>query len=107
MIYYLRQGGLMPGPQHEEIRVDGALFTMWRSVSIASRPPSPIGRFGGRLNSGREASLAEAALAAEKAGDFVVTPKPDAVVESVELGGGGAAGGRARPGGGTLGTIAC
>jgi hypothetical protein len=64
---------------------DGA-FSMWRSVSMASNPLSPIGRFAGQLDAQTHAQLQKAAEAAEAAGDVHITPVPDAAIETFQVG---------------------
>jgi hypothetical protein len=87
MIRYLRQGGLMPAPQHEVLQIEeDGRFTMWRSVSIASKPPSArIGRFAGTLRPEQAAAVSEAARTVPLPGDDRPLPPPDSVVETLEL----------------------
>src|SRR5437762_6183310 len=86
MIIYQRTGGLRPPPNNEKLHLnDEAAFTLWRSVGLASIPPSPIGRFGGALAGDLHARLQAAAQAAAAVGNLVIRPRPDSVLESIEL----------------------
>jgi hypothetical protein len=87
-INYSRSGGFQPPPDHETLFIDaGGTFSMWRSVSMASNPLSPIGRFAGQLDAQMHARLQAAAAAAAAAGDLRITPVPDAAIETFQVGG--------------------
>ncbi len=72
----LRREGGSPPPDHEVLTVHAdASFTLWRTMAHASRPPSPVGRFSGRLPARREAQLRAAVDACRRA-DPVDQPLP-------------------------------
>ena len=85
-VRYRRGGGRRPPPDREvlDIASDGS-FTMWRSNGSASYPPSPVGRFSGKLSVEDAGQLETLATAAAAAGDLDVTPPPDAAIERIEL----------------------
>lgn len=98
---YTIDGGRRPAPAHERLVVDDdGSFTMWRSMSTLSSPPSPVGRFGGSLSSEARAGLEAAARAAAESGDLAESPPPDAAIQVVHLDGAAASAGvNSRPGG--------
>lgn len=86
IINYQRYGGLRPTPNNEILKIeDDGKFRMWRSVSTASIPPSPIGRFEGKLEAELNAQLWYAADAAAATGDFEIVPLPDSVIDTIKL----------------------
>jgi hypothetical protein len=86
MITYQRKGGLRPPPNNETLRIkEDGTFTLWRSVSLASIPPSPIGRFSGVLAEDLHLQLQDAARTATASGNLAILPRPDSVIESIDL----------------------
>ncbi|MEW5988085.1 MAG: hypothetical protein AB1791_15750 [Chloroflexota bacterium] len=85
-VHYERSGGRLPPRDREilEISEDGS-FTLWRSVGWATHPPTPVGRFAGRLDTETHQALRVAAVAAVAAGDLHLVPKPDAAIETVQV----------------------
>jgi hypothetical protein len=88
VISLTRTGGLRPPPFDERLTVaaDGT-FTMWRSVSMASSLPSPIGSFAGRLDEANLAEIVTAAEAAAAEGSRTWTITPDSPVDVIEVDG--------------------
>ncbi len=88
MIALLRTGG-MRMPQFREvleISEDGA-FEMWRSVSMASALPSPIGRFAGHVPDKQHKALAAAAKRAAAGGSLTSVISPDSPVDRIQVDG--------------------
>jgi hypothetical protein len=85
-ITYSRQGGFMPPRDDEVLHVgtDGTC-NLWRSVGWDTRPPTPVGRFAGRLAADENASLQAEAIAAAQAGAFLQPILPDSPVETVTI----------------------
>ncbi len=51
IVTYRRVGGMQPPPDRELLTIDDdGSFTLWRSVGWATYPPTPVGRFSGRLD---------------------------------------------------------
>ena len=88
LIHYVRAGGRTPPRDRERLAIfkDGT-FWMWRSVSVASQPVTPVGRFAGRLPGPLHQALLRLTETAEKAGPVSLTPPPDASIETLRLGG--------------------
>jgi hypothetical protein len=88
LIQYRRTGGRLPPRDRERLNVypDGS-FEMWRSVGAASRPPSPIGRFMGRVPGDLLHTLTQLAQQAAVSGDLEVKPPPDASVDFIQVAG--------------------
>ena len=87
MIAFRRSGGLRR-PQFDEsleIQDDGS-FELWRSVSSATSPPTPVGRFGGRLDDAQRSDLESAAAEAAAEGPRTWTVVPDSPVDRVRVG---------------------
>ena len=86
MIYYHRSGGFKPPQDNEllEINSDGT-FSMWRSVGWATYPPSPIGQFGGQLDSNKTVQLQPLVEAAAGSGNLEMMISPDSPIETIEL----------------------
>jgi hypothetical protein len=99
VIALTRAGGMRLPQLHEilEIGDDGA-FSMWRSVGKASQPPTPIGRFGGRLSGEQLTALAETARRAAAEGSRTWLISPDSPVDRLEADGASAALGIHDPG---------
>jgi hypothetical protein len=61
MLEYRRTGGRQPS-DFEVLRVgDDGAFTLWRTIAVASNPPTPIGRFAGSLSEDEAGPLRDAA----------------------------------------------
>ena len=88
MIVLSRTGGMRPPQFREllEIDTDGT-FARWRSVSMASALPSPIGRFAGSLEAPELTGLTEAAAGAVGAGSRSWLISPDSPVDRLEVDG--------------------
>ena len=87
VVDYVRKGGVMP-PNDESLHIaDDGSFTMWRSASTASIPPSPVGEFAGKLTQPQHEQLAAAASLLDAAGDLSLTPPPGAVIETIRVAG--------------------
>jgi hypothetical protein len=69
-----------------EVYPDGS-FELWRSVSVASQPATPVGRFQGQVPEGLFNALVRQASAAASAGDLTVVPPPDASLDHIQLAG--------------------
>jgi hypothetical protein len=85
-LVFRREGGLPP-PDHEvlTLRADGS-FQLWRTIARASRPPSPVGRFGGRLDDAQWSGLARLIDTCRRAPAVELSLPPDAAREKVVLG---------------------
>ncbi len=83
-----RSGGMRPPQYREILEIQGdGTFRMWRSVSLASGLPSPVGRFSGVLPADTLAVLRRAASAAAKDGSRSLTVSPDSPVDVLEADG--------------------
>jgi len=88
VIALLRNGG-MRKPQFREVLEidDNGAFRMWRSVSMASALPSPIGRFGGHLPDSRLRELTTAAGQAAADGSRTWVVRPDSPIDRIQADG--------------------
>lgn len=86
LVRYSRTGGRLPPRDRERLLVypDGA-FDMWRSISTASLPPSPVGQFRGQLPPALLAELQSHVASAARAGDMQVIPPPDAAIDCIQI----------------------
>ena len=83
---YHRHGGFRHTPNNEKLQIeDDGSFSMWRSVGVASIPPSLIGRFEGKLETELNTRLWDLAEAVTATGDLRVVPPPDSVIEDIVL----------------------
>jgi hypothetical protein len=85
-VIFRRQGG-MPPPDHEVLSIgtDGS-FDLWRTIARASRPPSPVGHFTGRLDGDEWSQLAQTIDACRRAPTIELALPPDAAQDKVVLG---------------------
>jgi hypothetical protein len=82
-----RAGGLRPPLFCEVLAVrDDGSFDLWRSVSMASTPLSPIGRFGGTVDEAARAELSDTAERAAAEGSRSWTVTPDSPVDTIDVG---------------------
>lgn len=87
-VTYFRSGGWQPPRDNETLQIDnGGEFTMWRSIGWAAYPPTPVGRFKGKLAKEEWTALQSEIAAATSAGDLQVPLLPDSAVEEIELDG--------------------
>jgi hypothetical protein len=95
LVHYTRTGGRLPPRDRERLTIfaDGS-FEMWRSVGAASQPPSPVGRFQGRVPGELFKTLEQQAAGAGTAGDLAVMPPPDAAIDRIQVAGAQASMGR-------------
>jgi hypothetical protein len=85
-VTYRRQGGTPP-PDFEQLDLPGdGTFSLWRTIARASRPPSPVGRFRGRLDGPRRQAVDAAVAACAKAGAVALGPPAGAALDKVTLG---------------------
>jgi hypothetical protein len=88
VIRLLRSGGLRQPRHHEVLEiVDDGTFTMWRSVSMGTPLPAPIGRFAGRVAQTDLQALTEAAQRAAAEGSRKWRVTPDSPVDRFEVDG--------------------
>jgi len=82
----------MRPPQFRELLeiADDGTFTMWRSVSMASELPSPIGRFAGHVAEVEQMELVVAAKRAADEGSQTRVVTPDSPVDRFGADGAGA-----------------
>lgn len=86
VILLRRTGGLRLQPLDETLEInDDGSFSMWRSVSAASRLPSPVGRFAGRLSNEQRATVEAAADTAASEGSRTWRVVPDSPVDRVRV----------------------
>ena len=85
----LRRTGGMRMPQFREVLEvgDDGAFRMWRSVSMASALPSPIGRFAGQLPDDRRRELFTATGQAAGEGSRKWNIRPDSPIDQIEADG--------------------
>ena len=87
-IIYTIDGGRRPAPAHERLEIsDDGAFTMWRSLSTMSTPPSAVGRFAGSVPADALRQIQQAASEASGAGDLAQPVPPDGAVQVVQLDG--------------------
>jgi hypothetical protein len=87
IIRYARSGGHPPPPDREILTIDGdGSYTMWRSIGSAVHPPSPVGRFTGKLDAQTLESLKTAIEAVSLEGDLVIKLKPGSAVVNIDTG---------------------
>jgi hypothetical protein len=65
---------------------DDGSYRLWRTIARASQPPSPVGRFIGRLPSDRWEKLRRTVESCRKAEPVELSLPPDAAREKVVLG---------------------
>lgn len=83
---YQRGGGLAQPPDYELLEVeDDGNFRMWRSVGWATVPPTPVGLFGGSIETADLVRLRQECAAASRAGDLSMRMQPGIPVESIEI----------------------
>jgi hypothetical protein len=88
MISVTRTGGMRPPRFHEWLDIaDDGTFQMWRSVGTATLPPTPIGRFAGRLSNTQRESLEKASRGAVGEGSREWSPLPDSPVDRLQVNG--------------------
>jgi hypothetical protein len=88
MIELRRAGGMRPPRFAETLDIrDYGTFAMWSSVSIASGPPTPIGKFGGELAAAAREKVAAASAAAIADGSRTWKVLPDSPVDMVSVDG--------------------
>jgi hypothetical protein len=82
---FRREGG-RPPPDHEVLTVaaDGS-YRLWRTIARASQPPSPVGRFAGRLPGDRWEQLHRVIDSCGKAEPIELSLPADAAREQVVL----------------------
>jgi hypothetical protein len=86
LVKLARRGGRKPPRDNELLTVeDDGSFTLWRSVGWTTQPPTPVGRFAGRLAGEEWERLRAEVAAAQQAGDLQMTPRPDSSVDAIEL----------------------
>jgi hypothetical protein len=85
-MHYRKTGGFPP-PDNEvlDIEPDGS-FRLWRTNARASRPPTPVGRFAGRVPGPELGELQAAAAACRPIEPPTASLIPDAAVESITVG---------------------
>jgi hypothetical protein len=85
-ISYYRVGGFMPPPDNEQLEIVGdGSFTLWRSVGWTTQPPTPVGRFAGKLDGEQNAALQREAQEAADAGNLNILLKPDSPLETISI----------------------
>lgn len=106
MIALRRTGGMRPPRFAEtlEIQDDGS-FAMWRSVSIASGSPTPIGKFAGDLPAQVRAKLVAVSSAVISEGSRTWKVLPDSPVDTVSVDGSSATAGIRDPADGAWGEL--
>jgi hypothetical protein len=86
LILYTRTGGRLPPRDRERLEIfQNGKFEMWRSVSAASSPISPVGIFRGQVPKNQFDHLEALARAAVQAGDLFIKPVPDASIDTIQL----------------------
>lgn len=87
-INYHRTGGFPPPTDHEylKIQADGS-FVMWRSMGKATFPPTPVGRFSGKLSPQDNLKLQKIAQETIKEGGIILTLSPDSALERIQVDG--------------------
>jgi hypothetical protein len=85
-IRYTRQGGHRPPRDDERLEIDQGRFTLWRTVSSATYPPTPIGSFAGELPAAEWDELREMITAAVEEGDLQRQIAPDSPIETIRAG---------------------
>jgi hypothetical protein len=102
-----RTGGLRPPRFDEALEIeDDGMFNMWRSVSMASALPAPIGRFRGCLSDAERDALREAGRRAAQEGSQTRVVEPDSPVDQIAVDGATATLGVDDPGEGAWQTLA-
>jgi len=82
-----RRTGGMPPPDWEVLTVAGdGTFRLWRTIARASNPPTPVGRFSGRIPDRRWTDLRQAIDACRRADPVELSLPADAAQEKVVLG---------------------
>ena len=86
ILRYARSGGRRPPRDKEmlEINRTGA-YSLWRSIGAATFPPSPIGRFVGKLPPEELQGLLLEVQNCKQVGNLSINPPPDAAIETVHL----------------------
>jgi hypothetical protein len=88
MISLTRTGGMRPPRFDERLDIaDDGTFQMWRSVSTATLPATPIGRFAGYLSGAQRTLLDEASRGATGEGSREWSLLPDSPVDRLQLDG--------------------
>jgi hypothetical protein len=86
LIEFQRSGGRPPADQERlEIEQDGS-YNLWRSVGWTTSPPTPVGRFEGKLSQEELASLQDLIKTTTPAGDLQIKAKPDSSVDRIRVG---------------------
>jgi hypothetical protein len=86
MVSYRREGGTPP-PDAEalDLHADGT-YKLWRTIDRASRPPSPVGKFAGRLDESQQSAVRAAVDACAHATPVSITPALGASTDRVTVG---------------------
>lgn len=88
MITFSRAGGMRAPQFRESLEIaDDGSFEMWRSVSMASALPSPVGSFAGSLGPAQLKAVKAAAMQAAAAGPMKATVTPDSPVDRIQVDG--------------------
>jgi len=88
IVTYRRVGGIQPPPDRELLTIDDdGSFTLWRSVGWATYPPTPVGRFSGRLDSADVSTLQEEASSARTGGNVHLISMPGSAIEDIQISG--------------------
>ncbi|MHB8625897.1 MAG: hypothetical protein ACYDBJ_17765 [Aggregatilineales bacterium] len=87
LISYQRRGGMQPPPDNETLTIeDDGSFSLWRSISWAVYPPTPVGRFAGKLSAAMLERLKQASAAASQSGNIHLISRPGNAIQTIELG---------------------
>lgn len=87
IIHYARSGGHPPPPDREILTIeDDGTFTMWRSIGAAVQPPSPVGRFSGKLDDQTLEKLKSTIGKVTPLGDLSIKPKPGSSIVTIDTG---------------------
>jgi hypothetical protein len=85
LLAYRRTGGLQPS-DHETLDIEGdGHFRMWRTIAPATNPPTPVGRFAGKVPPGELEALEAETEEAGRAGDLRMEMPPDSAVEQLRI----------------------
>ncbi len=87
IVRYSLMGGAAQPPNREILKIDeDGSFWMWRSVGTAASPPTPIGRFIGRLQPVAQEELRSNVDALEHAGNLRMPSAPHDSTERIDAG---------------------
>jgi hypothetical protein len=85
-IEFQRTGGMPPADrEYLKIEQDGS-FSLWRSIGWTTSPPTPVGRFAGKLGQEEQARLQNLIEVVSLTGNLQLKASPDSSIDRIKTG---------------------